>query len=131
MALINCPECGKEISDKAKVCINCGCPISEINPAGSVSILMTGTGHIPFQMYILDMETKKELWTGKSGEVARFNVDKETEIAIVDSTCLKKPEKYGTKAIVRGSRKYEYKSVPTLFSFKLVITEVDVIDSGI
>ncbi len=24
MALINCPECGKEISDSAKVCIHCG-----------------------------------------------------------------------------------------------------------
>ncbi len=24
MALINCPECGKEISDQAEVCINCG-----------------------------------------------------------------------------------------------------------
>jgi len=24
MALINCPECNKEISDKAKVCPNCG-----------------------------------------------------------------------------------------------------------
>ena len=29
MALINCPECGKEISDKSKVCIHCGYPISE------------------------------------------------------------------------------------------------------
>lgn len=27
MALIKCPECGKEISDKAKSCPNCGCPI--------------------------------------------------------------------------------------------------------
>ncbi|MBO4327126.1 MAG: zinc ribbon domain-containing protein [Clostridia bacterium] len=27
MALIKCPECGKEISDRAKACINCGCPI--------------------------------------------------------------------------------------------------------
>lgn len=26
MALINCPECGKEISDKAASCPNCGCP---------------------------------------------------------------------------------------------------------
>ena len=26
MALITCPECGKEISDKAKVCPNCGAP---------------------------------------------------------------------------------------------------------
>lgn len=27
MALIKCPECGKEISDKAELCINCGYPI--------------------------------------------------------------------------------------------------------
>lgn len=27
MALIKCKECGKEISDKAKRCIHCGCPI--------------------------------------------------------------------------------------------------------
>ena len=29
MALIKCPECGKDISDKSKTCINCGYPISE------------------------------------------------------------------------------------------------------
>lgn len=29
MALINCPECGKEISDKSEMCPNCGCPKSE------------------------------------------------------------------------------------------------------
>lgn len=29
MSLINCPECGKEISDKAEMCPNCGCPQSE------------------------------------------------------------------------------------------------------
>lgn len=28
MALINCPECGKEISDKAVACPHCGCPIN-------------------------------------------------------------------------------------------------------
>lgn len=27
MALFNCPECGKEISSKAKFCINCGAPV--------------------------------------------------------------------------------------------------------
>ena len=27
MALIKCPECKKQISDKAKQCIHCGCPI--------------------------------------------------------------------------------------------------------
>lgn len=24
MALIKCPECGKEVSDKAKICVQCG-----------------------------------------------------------------------------------------------------------
>lgn len=27
MALIKCPECGKEVSDKAEVCIHCGYPL--------------------------------------------------------------------------------------------------------
>lgn len=27
MALIKCEECGKEISDKASHCVNCGCPV--------------------------------------------------------------------------------------------------------
>ncbi len=30
MALINCPECGKEISDKSEKCIHCGFPIRNI-----------------------------------------------------------------------------------------------------
>lgn len=29
MALIKCAECGKEISDKASACMNCGCPIEK------------------------------------------------------------------------------------------------------
>lgn len=29
MALINCPECGKEVSDKADVCIHCGYPLQD------------------------------------------------------------------------------------------------------
>lgn len=30
MSLIKCPECGKEISDKAAVCPNCGCPVEDM-----------------------------------------------------------------------------------------------------
>lgn len=29
MALIKCPECGKEISNKSKQCIHCGYPLDE------------------------------------------------------------------------------------------------------
>ena len=37
MALIKCPECGKEISDKASACPNCGCPISSSQSLSSVA----------------------------------------------------------------------------------------------
>lgn len=29
MALIDCPECSKEISDKASACPHCGCPVTQ------------------------------------------------------------------------------------------------------
>ncbi len=29
MALIHCPECNKEVSDKAEICVHCGYPISK------------------------------------------------------------------------------------------------------
>ena len=35
MALINCEECGKEISDKANHCVNCGAPVE---PQENVSV---------------------------------------------------------------------------------------------
>lgn len=37
MALIQCPECGKEISDKASTCPNCGCPIKVEGPVVNTS----------------------------------------------------------------------------------------------
>ena len=46
MALIKCPECGKEISDKANACPNCGCPLGKTD-----SEVITQTKH-----------TKKSKW---------------------------------------------------------------------
>lgn len=40
MALIKCSECGKEISDKANACMNCGCPIEKVKK--KVRIIKTG-----------------------------------------------------------------------------------------
>ena len=33
MSLIKCPECNKEISDKAEMCIHCGYPLQQYNPS--------------------------------------------------------------------------------------------------
>lgn len=45
MALIKCPECGKEISDNARKCPNCGNPMyvkKKHSPLGIVSAVMCG-----------------------------------------------------------------------------------------
>lgn len=127
MALIKCPECGREVSDKAASCINCGCPLAGINPSGSVTVAVNGPGMV--KMYIFDMETGKELWCGNNGEVARFNVEKETEISVIGSMERRHPER-GAKAIVRGGKRYEYKMLQSFWGGKYVINEIDIIDSG-
>ena len=40
MPLINCTECGKEISDKANSCISCGAPVS--GPKGATDVVRPG-----------------------------------------------------------------------------------------
>jgi len=47
MALISCTECGKEVSDKASSCPNCGAPISSngsvsLNPESHAKVTRTG-----------------------------------------------------------------------------------------
>ena len=34
MALIQCPECGREVSDQAATCIHCGCPVKQQSTQG-------------------------------------------------------------------------------------------------
>jgi len=43
--LINCPECGKEISDKANTCIYCGYPINS-NAFYQVSLISCGENKV-------------------------------------------------------------------------------------
>lgn len=51
MALINCPDCNKEISDKAPTCPGCGAPIAKDQEAAG-----SGVAHL-----ITTQETSKHL----------------------------------------------------------------------
>ena len=53
MTLIKCPECGKEISDKATCCIHCGCPMDYIIKK---TILTNTTKN--------EIEEREQLYTG-------------------------------------------------------------------
>lgn len=89
MALINCPECGKEISDKAQSCINCGLPLKELKSGGMVKIKMPVNIAGILNVFggfndciIKNAETEKELWSGKHGQVAEFYLSKATGIVV-------------------------------------------------
>lgn len=68
MALIKCPECNKEISDKSKVCIHCGYPLDDKNTnclingiSYDLSFLLDDTIQIPFRAKQLHLLTKCDI----------------------------------------------------------------------
>ena len=80
MALIKCPECGKEISDKAAACPNCGCPVAEMTTSGTVRIKMPNNIVEGWDASV--SANGKILWKGHHGENAEFTIDEPTKIII-------------------------------------------------
>lgn len=122
MAMIECPECGRKVSSMAKVCPDCGYPIAENSPIGEVKIKISLDSYL-LAVIIYDAKTMKELWRGKSGNLAVLNVDGPTDIII-------KGRSGKTQATVKAGEKYELSSQNGFFVNKDVLNRVDVIDSG-
>ena len=54
MALIKCPECGKEVSSRAAFCIHCVCPMNQAAPAEKIGAVAYEPG--------VSMEPEAPLW---------------------------------------------------------------------
>ena len=133
MAIIKCPECGREISDKAKVCINCGCPIEANSKNGKVWIKIPNTNKIAvgFTMFLSSRRAVitdlcgRELWSGHHGENASFEVTGETKVFIDLGGFANK-----IVGIVKPHCKYtlvQDMGLHMLATFRL--TEIDIFDS--
>lgn len=132
MSLIQCPECGREISDKASSCPNCGCPIKSTESSREVRIQIPNTQNISGGWVGL-LSSKnaavkagdKVLWEGKHGQTAVFEIDEPTEISIDLGTWGKV-----VPSTIRPGAKYQ---LVQHFGFHAVATfniaEVDVINS--
>ncbi|MCL2804751.1 MAG: hypothetical protein FWD26_02315 [Treponema sp.] len=90
MALINCSECNKEVSDKAACCIHCGNPIAskpnkvKINfPVWIGQLLMNNC-------YVYD-EKGKEIARCKQGETVTFECVSAMKITVKMQNCFGKP----------------------------------------
>ena len=61
MALIKCPECSKEISDKAKNCPNCGSPLVKKNGRYGTFLSCTNYPKCRFSMNYKLTKNEKDL----------------------------------------------------------------------
>lgn len=133
MALIKCPECGREVSDRASACPNCGCPLADMVTSGIVKIKLPRTEQMAdgFVGLLASKQASvsvngRTVWSGKHGETASFKLDAPARVHIDLGTWGNPVE--GT---VEPKKKYE---LVQDFGFHLKATfrlsEVDVIDSG-
>ena len=81
MALINCSECGKEVSDKAKSCPNCGSPICEEFEESKVVIY--GISHMGLIGGTLKVYVDDEFYGDlRKGQVLEIPLEKDCEISV-------------------------------------------------
>ena len=124
MALITCPECGKEVSDKAKTCIHCGSPLGEPDHTLKIKIRQIGTTE-PFSYVFTDDSTGKKLAEGHGGQIIKLNIDKPTTIR-----CHYGMAKDGLlNYIPHENAKYNVVMSSGLFRMQIVFQEVDHIDA--
>ena len=145
MALVICQECGKQISDKAKFCVHCGCPLELaqhqgklfIKTAKSLSSVTGPSGEcIPYTIYFYT--TQGELLTSLPNG-ATTQLDIKEPITIYASYA---PPKMQGKARVKRecsdalfipndstTRLYVTYQVVGFMSPKLRLNKVEIIDS--
>lgn len=78
MAIIKCPECGKEISDRAEACIHCGFPLTKKN---NCLCIIDGKTHdlsyyrnLLLSMDDIDQETQKKIGWDLAEQVGSISV---------------------------------------------------------
>lgn len=83
MALIKCSECGKEISDKAESCPNCGNPI---NKKEESKIMVYGYN----ESYMINPKVKifinnEEIGSVSKGQLFEYNITEDCEVTFKSS----------------------------------------------
>ena len=76
MALIICPECGKEISNRAKACIHCGYPLTATTKSVKIKMpLFSSTAFIKSKKYAILDSNNNILWSGEIGKIAEQELE--------------------------------------------------------
>ncbi len=131
MALIKCPECGQEVSDKATNCPRCAYPIASSRPDGTVRIKMTVIAQtISGNQKVSVIANGNTLWEGRTGEIAEIYFAKPTMVTVKYHTGLTTwgAECTGEIDPAKG-KKYAVHQVRGMFKAGMTLQRVDMIDS--
>lgn len=123
MALIKCPECGRQISDKAASCPNCGCPIANYPTSIKVRCLSDDRK----VKYMIFLSGGIELARAPIGTVATINISKPTRIIIRESYALMTTGDNGSFNAIPG-KCYEARFCkPGIAFWDTVVSEVSIV----
>ena len=132
MALIKCPECGKEVSDRAANCINCGFPLSSLRTDGEVMIMISSK--LQGRCKVYDMNSRKVLWEGTTGEVAVFTIKEPTWVGVAWGFSVDRLDKVpdACRATVKAGEKWEMTMESTSLwgGMEYKLRRVDSINAG-
>lgn len=122
MALIPCPECGKQVSSAAVSCPDCGYPIAEQKNEGYVSIKICNG--LAGKVKVCKVDDSSVLWIGKAGQVAKFKIDEDTLVGFTWG--------FGShglihQILVQANHKYELAWQQGFLSKDIVVNEIDFI----
>ncbi len=133
MALIQCPECGRKVSDQAAACPDCGYPIAKANKKGTTLIKIGNVARtntiassiIRATLVVQLVVDNNIVCEGKMGEVLKIEINKPTSISL----------KYKNGGIlvtqtVQPNKRYEILELPSMWTRKFALNEIDTIDSG-
>ena len=119
--LIKCTECGHDVSDKAKSCPNCGCPVSEILQVPEKGIFCNINGKYEDITWIKEMIEKfseeelnhyKYIWSQRIGTKEQIKACYEKYHSVLESHFFDEASNICAQAS-RKSVSYTHLTLPT------------------
>ena len=83
MALIKCPDCGRDVSERATACIHCGAPL---NTKSELIVKLIDFGYVyplfvkPFDVIGLFDEYDNKIMSLRQGETKKISIERDMQV---------------------------------------------------
>ena len=142
MALINCPDCGREVSDRATSCIHCGAPLNE---KSELIVKLIDFGYVyplfakPYDLIGLFDENDNKIVSLRQSETKKIPVNRDMYVTAYHlqdngkkASFLglgKKTASKPFKICAGKTTRLQISVVKTALANHIAVSEVDMIDS--